>query len=119
MLSGPGLACIDPKTCTLLVSPVPLTVVIVVGRRSVGTHPIPVINQALHKALPEALISVLSGVGAGLFCTQIEITNDGAHVPWSVSVAIQQCVFLPSKKNDTRHADHSSIPPSSRQAAPV
>ena len=76
----------------------PLTVEIHVGRRAQGTHPLPVIQRSLLRALPgDALVSVLEAVGLGRFGVRIEITNNGATVPWEVSQTVQRCVFVASK----------------------
>ena len=47
-------------------------------------------------------LNVAIVVGRRAVGTQIEITNDGVHVPWSASVAVQQCIFRAPTHNRQR-----------------
>lgn len=81
-----------------------LTVTIVVGQRSTGARPRSEIAELLLQRLPEARFEVVPGVGAARFGVQIEITNDGAAVPWSVSQTVMHCVFRPPQFQRRRRA---------------
>ncbi len=68
---------------------------IVVGHRAVGVHPLADIEAGLARALPEADCVVLPGVGEEAYSVRIDITAEDGQVPFSITSAVQACVFIP------------------------
>lgn len=74
----------------------PLTVVVLVGRRGTGTRDLFSIRSELSRALPNGtMISVRHTPRDDPWGVRIRIDNEGAPLPWKTSQAVLEAVYLP------------------------